>query len=331
MNFKKILLLCFLFLPISSLFAKSPNLDITIRTISQSVVESVSKETIIAILDFDADTKKLGSYIKNQLTSDTYEIGDLTIVSRDALDKLEKESDFQYSGYVSDETALSICQKLGASALIFGKIEELGEEYTLTVKMISVETARYYFFRNYQVSSDKKLRNLLKDGENSTREISRNEDEDSPNSFAAHFEGNRYSVNGVAPSLGFSLNYGYSKKINIGIRVGFSYDVFSKDVTIFTIDPLLTGRLYPFSSHSEPLSNLFLEVQAGLALVNVDGEFNPKTKHGSFNAHMICGAGEIGWRFYLKDSDSKRFYLEPYIRAGVPFIFGAGLSYGIAF
>ena len=336
---KTFLLLLFLLLPLS-VFAKSPDLDTTIASISKSVVASVQNDTIIAVLDFEADTEKLGSYIQNQLTSDIMETGKLQIVTRKHLDLLEKESDFQNSGYVIDETALSICQKLGAAVIVLGKIEELGTEFTLTVKMIGVETGKYLFFKSYTVSSDKKIKNLLK-GEGKKNEkpakITRNtsaqktpsysyydsDDGDSVKSLALHFGVNRYSIDGGALCGGMNFNYGFNEKFAVGLRFGFSYDVASTDVTIFTIEPLLTARLY--------LKNVFFEAQGGVALANVDGEFRTETRHGDFNKYMICAAGEIGWRHYFESLTSSQLYLEPYIRAGTPFIIGGGVSIGIAF
>lgn len=140
-------------------------------------------------------------------------------------------------------------------------------------------------------------------------------------------EGNRYSLNGIAPCGGLAINYAFNKKISIGARIGFSYDVSSKDDTIFTVDPLLTIRFSPFSS----LENFFLEAQAGVSLANVNGEFNFEDKDGAFNTYIFTGGGAVGYRFFTKKFDSKAVHIEPYIRAGFPFIFGAGISCGISF
>ena len=166
---KKHLLIFLLIFLGFGIFAKSPNLDTTISSISESIVNiGNEKSAIIAILDFKAGTKELGVYIKDKLTSKIMEIdknSNLKIVSRDELDKLEKETDYQYSGYVDDDTAVSLCKKIGAQVLVVGKIEEMGNEFSLTVKMVSVETAEYLFFRNFMVSSDSKIKKLLTEGE----------------------------------------------------------------------------------------------------------------------------------------------------------------------
>ena len=152
----------------SYFFAKSPNLDSTLSSISESIIHiGNEKSTIVAIIDFKAGTKELGVYIKDKLTSKIMEFdkkNNLKIVSRDELDKIEKETDYQYSGYVDDDTAVSLCKKLGAQVLVVGEIEEIGNEFSLTVKMVDVETAEYLFFRNFTVSSDSKIKKLLTEG-----------------------------------------------------------------------------------------------------------------------------------------------------------------------
>lgn len=359
-NIKILSLIIFFLLPLP-LFAKSSGLDETIASMSQSVIDSVSGRTTIAILDFKADTEKLGSYIKDKLTSDIMEKDrnkKVKIVSRDELGKLEKETDFQYSGYVDDTTAVSLCAKLGAEALVVGKIEELGDEFTLTVKMPTVETAEYLFFKTYSVSNDKKIKNLLKDNEKKEKTVSsgtkisqkkeknrgfdrqvnsfhiKDVDDDgevSSKSLAFSLEGNGYSISGVAPCGAIDFNYDFSEKIAFGARFGFAYDVSSKDVSVFTIEPLLTARFYPFHASGLFFENIFLEAQFGLALANVDGEFHMETKHGDFNKYIFCAVGEVGWRCYLKFFDLPNWYVEPYIRAGTPFLFGAGISFGKKF
>jgi len=159
---KFILLICFVFF-LPELFAKKSNLDTIINSISESIVFTLQKNTSIAVLDFKADSKKLGSYIKEKLISDIMEVdhnNKLIIVSRDEFDKLERESEFQYSGYVDDETAVSLCKKIGAQALVVGKIENLGNDYVLTVKLLNVETAEYLFFKTYTIANDIKFKSV---------------------------------------------------------------------------------------------------------------------------------------------------------------------------
>lgn len=77
------------------------------------------------------------------------------------MDKVNRELDYQYSGYVSDATALSLCQRLGAEEIVFGQLDELDNGYILHVKMLDVETGSYALFKKYEISRSSKTEQLL--------------------------------------------------------------------------------------------------------------------------------------------------------------------------
>ncbi|MBQ7882232.1 MAG: hypothetical protein IJ312_05930 [Treponema sp.] len=302
---KTFLFVIFLFISFS-IFAKSnDDLDTVIANVSDSIVSVMEKNSIIAILDFSAEKDALGAYITDQLSIDIMEIGGIRLVTRHHTDLVMKELQYQASGLVSDETALSICQQLGAQALVFGQIEEFNNNYRLQVKMIDVETGSYIIFKNYNVARSQQIERLL--GHASTYYKT---------SIGIIGEGNMYSIKGIASAGGISFDYAFTKKINAGIKAIFSYDVASKDIPIFTIEPLAFGRFYLVSPSGEPCTGIFLEAQGGVAIVKVEDEF----KIG------FSAVGAIGYRFGLN-----RFYIEPIIRGGYPFIFGAGISAGVRF
>ena len=334
-----------IFLCSTSLFAKSPNLDSTISAISKTVVSSASENAIIAILDFSSENKKLGEYIRDQLAADIMETGNLRLVTRNHLDLLEKESFFQLSGYVSDETALSICEKLGAQALIFDQINELGKNYRLQVKMIDVETAVYRLFKNYTVSKDKTIKQLTGEQEKPKKEAKERkerikkgskrytfsyEERDPKFSLGVLLEGNLYSVKGIAPCAGLSFDYLFFNCLSIGVKSTFTKDFVSKDIPIFTIETLGVIKYYPFlmdknssfyyykdyynGFYNEFFSGCFCGLQLGADFINVDNNFK--------TSFLI--AGELGYRLNFE-----RIYFEIYARGGYPVIFAAGLGSGI--
>lgn len=317
-------LLCF-----AVLSAKSPNLDSTISAISKTVVSSAPENAIIAILDFSSENKKLGEYIRDQLAADIIETGNLRLVTRNHLDLLEKESYYQLSGYVSDETALSICEKLGAQALVFGQIEEFGKNYRLQVKMIEVETAVYRLFRNYTVSKDKTIKQLTGEQEKPKKEARKRkervkkepkrytfsyEEKETKFSFGALLEGNLYSVKGFAPCAGFSFDFCFCDFFSIGAKTTFTKDFASKDIPIFTIETL--GNLKYYQYPLDETIGGFMELEIGSSFINVNNKFK--------NSFLI--AGDIGYRFNIE-----RVYIETYIRGGYPVLFAIGLTSGVRF
>ncbi|MBR4322708.1 hypothetical protein [Treponema sp.] len=262
------------------------------------------QNSIIVILDFSADDAKIGSYIRDTLSSEVMEAGKIRLVTRNHIDLIFKELDYQYSGYVSDETALSLCQQLGAQALVFGDFSPFGKEYRLQVKMLDVETGSYIIFKNYTISQSAKISKI------SGRELNYYK-----TSFGLTCEGNYYSLKGFAPCVGFVFDYSILKRLSVGVKANYTNEV-SSVLSIFTIEPLITLRYYLVSSSGEDGTGVFAEGQAGCALINVEDNLRVS----------LTTSAQLGYRFSLK-----RFYVEPYIRAGYPLIFGAGASFGVRF
>lgn len=135
-------------------------------------------------------------------------------------------------------------------------------------------------------------------------------------SFGISTEGNMYSLKGLVPSCGIVLDFASSKKVCLGGKVNFTYDVLSKSNSIFTFEILGFLRFFLSPPKDDPSTGLFLEGQGGCAVLNINNELK--------NTHIIGGG--IGYRLGFS-----KFYIEPFIRGGYPFLFGIGFSAGIRF
>ena len=145
-----VLVVCFVCLSINC-FAKQ-ELDSVLNVVKKDIVFSLQKETIVCVLGFDSPSKEMSAYIQDELTSLVTSSGKVKVVTRAHMDKVEKELKYQLSGYVSDDTALSICQRLGANSIVFGQLKELNNKYSLQIKTIDVESASYLLYKSYQVA-----------------------------------------------------------------------------------------------------------------------------------------------------------------------------------
>jgi len=67
--------------------------------------------------------------------------GKLVVVDRRELDIIQQEEQFQMSGEVSDESALSIGKKLGAQLVVSGSLTSMGSAYRFRIRVLNVETA----------------------------------------------------------------------------------------------------------------------------------------------------------------------------------------------
>ena len=91
-----------------------------------------------------------------------------------------------------------------------------------------------------------------------------------------------------------------------GLKTGYSHNFNG----IATLEMAALGRWYFLSSEK---SRLFAQVEAGADLIFYDGETFP----------ALLGGLALGWRVPLGS-----WYLEPLLRVGYPYIWGAGLGFG---
>ena len=294
--------LCFLF----SLSAHSQQkIDETLSAVTKDIGGRTIPRQIVAVLDFASETQEMSEYIRDQIISFIFENTSLQVVTRQHMDKVNRELDYQYSGEVSDETALSICQRLGAQAIVFGQLTELNNRYVLQVKMLAVETGSYALFKKYEIQRSSKTEQLLKHSSTIYK-----------SSLGFILEGNKNCISGIAPAGGISFDYSASRKVSLGAEVLVSYDASVKDNTIYSVEPLAFLRGYLVSPTGEPSAGLFVEGQGGAEIVLLNDEIKTSVSAGAaLGFRMVYGS----------------FYLEPYLRGGYPYMFGAGLGAGFRF
>ena len=281
------------------------NIDEAILSAGKDIYSRCKEHNIVAILGFDSETEEMSGYLSGQLAEVILETSTLRVVTRQHMDKINAELDFQYSGSVSDETVLSICQRLGAEKIIFGKFDELNNAYVLQVKMLEVETAAYSLFKKYTISRSSKTEQLL----HHVAKVYKS-------SAGLVLEANKNSLTHVSPGIGISFDYNLSRRFALGLKTLASHDVFEKENTIFTVEGLGFFRWYAVSPSGEPSSGLFVEGQVGAELLLVNSSVSM----------VISGGGAVGFRFV-----HGRFYVEPSLRLGYPYIFGAGAHIGLRF
>jgi len=125
--------------------------------------------------------------------------------------------------------------------------------------------------------------------------------------FGIGGEANANTREGAAIGGAFSFGLEFAGSFAAGLRVIFSNDIKS----IFTIEPLA------FFRYNLPLgiSGFFVQAEMGASFFLEDNKGYPAFSVGA----------AAGWRFKI----TEMFYIEPYARAGYPFIWGAGLNAGL--
>ncbi|MCL1815181.1 MAG: DUF3575 domain-containing protein [Treponema sp.] len=114
------------------------------------------------------------------------------------------------------------------------------------------------------------------------------------------------------PSFGGGFALGAGDGIAVGMRFLYAIDtedVHTMEMTVFT-------RFY--LRRSEACTGPFVQINIGAAIFDLKHTASPPAEVGAPSAGIAAG-----WRFPL----GKRWYIEPAIRLGYPYIAGAGAAF----
>jgi hypothetical protein len=125
--------------------------------------------------------------------------------------------------------------------------------------------------------------------------------------FGLGGEANANTRKGTAFAGGLSFGFELNRHIALGLKAEYSHNW----DTVAALEGAAFLRWYP----ALPVRGLFLPAEAGGIVFFEKGE----------NFPALLGGLAAGWRFYLP----KNIYVEPYVRGGYPFAWGAGLNLGI--
>jgi TolB-like protein len=138
------------------------NIDSVLLEASKYIINRINTQSIIAVVSINAETRKLSEYSIDSVTMHLVNENSFTIIERMDINQINKELLYQYSGEVSDETAVSIGKKIGAKYIITGSIVSIGNKYSLRIKILDVESAENIGTKIYQFNQDQTLVALLK-------------------------------------------------------------------------------------------------------------------------------------------------------------------------
>jgi len=117
-------------------------LDEAINNVSRILAEKIPRNTTIAVLSISAANRNTSEYIIGEFEYQFVNTGKFRIVDRRRLDQIRNEQNFQISGEVSDASAVSIGNMLGANIVITGEITGSGSNQRLLVRALDVQTAQ---------------------------------------------------------------------------------------------------------------------------------------------------------------------------------------------
>ena len=139
-------------------------------TLAQAIEQAAEKTAAelpegsrVAVLAFESGSDALSAYIIEEFNGALFDMG-VEVADRNNLELVYQEQNFQMSGDVSDESALSIGKFLGADIVITGQLTPFADTYRFRVTALSVETSARVSNTRLDVQSDSHLEQMIKGG-----------------------------------------------------------------------------------------------------------------------------------------------------------------------
>jgi TolB-like protein len=110
--------------------------------ISDELIDTLPQNSRIAVLSMSSDERTLSETAVDELEFNLVDARKFTVVDRGRLDQIRWEQNFQLSGEVSDNSAVSIGNMLGANIVIVGTISVNGSRGRITVRALDTKTAQ---------------------------------------------------------------------------------------------------------------------------------------------------------------------------------------------
>ena len=148
------LIITFVFLGISLFAASTTSYQEMIISAADEIAFRLSDSDYIALMDFDTGFDALTERFSSDFQQRLLRLGNNVLERRD-IEHVVSELEFQTSGLVDDDQAVSIGHMLGATKIITGKGKNLVDYYRIEIKVIDVETSRVVFDESYNVRYDK--------------------------------------------------------------------------------------------------------------------------------------------------------------------------------
>ena len=117
-------------------------LDVALNKTAAALIDAMPRGATIAILNVNSNDQDIAAYVIDELEFILVQAGRFAIVDRRRLEQIRAEQDFQMSGDVSDDSAVSIGNMLGATIVINGDISVIGASQRLILRALDVRTAQ---------------------------------------------------------------------------------------------------------------------------------------------------------------------------------------------
>jgi TolB-like protein len=107
-----------------------------------NLIKELPANTTIAVISISSNDRDTAVFVVDELEYQIVDSKKFKVVDRKTLDTIRTEQNFQMSGDVSDASAVSIGQMLGANIVLTGSITGTSSTTRLSIKALDVKTAQ---------------------------------------------------------------------------------------------------------------------------------------------------------------------------------------------
>ncbi|MBU4444714.1 PEGA domain-containing protein, partial [bacterium] len=120
------------------------------------LISLCNAQTRVAVIDFEAKgvSEIEVSALTDRLRDELFKTGQYKVMERAMMEEILKEQGFQLSGCTSDECVIEIGKLIGVEQIIGGSISKVGNVFSVSSRMISVETSEVSRVANYDFTGD---------------------------------------------------------------------------------------------------------------------------------------------------------------------------------
>jgi hypothetical protein len=113
----------------------------SLRKAAKTIMDNLTIGSTIAIVYITAKNNEISEYIANELEFIMVNNG-YDLVERNQVDIIRREQEFQMSGEVDDDTAVSIGKIYGANIIITGNVTGIGNLRRLRLRAVDTQTGK---------------------------------------------------------------------------------------------------------------------------------------------------------------------------------------------
>ena len=107
----------------------------------------------IAILDFEANgiSQTEAIALTDRLRNELFRLGQFEVVERGLMEEILLEQDFQLSGCTTNDCLVEVGRLIGARQVVGGRISKLGAMFTVSARVVDVETGKLLGVSDYDL------------------------------------------------------------------------------------------------------------------------------------------------------------------------------------